>query len=119
MRLAAGSWRELTAAAAGQRTVALAVGPDKSRRTIAQEMALRRIKQSFEGGVVGRFFVDKTAFTITQRWTPIVKVCCHPDGTTELLWNTQGLEKLGLREAVMEQLASEALRKAAITWSGS
>ena len=119
MRLASGGWRVLEAAGAGGRRIAVSASADKSRRTVANEIALRKIKQALATAFPQqRFYVDRDAFSITSRWQPIIKVECSPVEPTVISWNMAAINTLQLDRRTMEPIVESAVRVASIEWVG-
>ena len=119
MRRGDGTWRSLEADGAGDRKVPVSVGPDKSRKTIATEIALKRIKGALEtANPTMRFWVDRSAQTITSRWQPVLRVEADPVEPPTITWCTSGLANLGLSRETLEPVAEGAVQATQHQWSG-
>ena len=97
----------------------VSAGVDKSRSTIAHEVALRKVRVAMEGVRPGlKLFMDKASFAVTYRWTPLVQVRCSPTAPTELQWNLAGLSQHGFSAADFKPAATAAIQEIAVQWSG-
>ena len=92
---------------------------DKSRATVAHEIALRKVRVAMESAKPGlKLFMDKATFAVTYRWTPLVRVRCSPSAPTELQWNMAGLQQHNLDVAEFKAAAAAAVQEVAVQWTG-
>ena len=120
MRLQAGKWRELVAKQVDGQLVALSLGPDKNRRRVAHEIALRRVKLALveSGQFAGPIFMDRADYSLSCRWKSFVRVSiAGPASEPQLEWNGVALRQLGLERRALEGPATRALAPEAQEWS--
>ena len=113
------SWKKFNVTSPGNRQTEIFVSRDKNGRQIRTEISTRRMRDAIHAAHPNlNLFVNKQQGTVSDGWTPLVKVEPHPDEPVTIRWHTPAIEARNFDKdaIVLAFKASDARSADDVTW---